>query len=80
VRYVQHMLTAALRDRVGVPRELGDRQAARVKSRSVIGAMEATPGRRWDSLTASCTHTASDVFVILIDHGAEDSSGVLKAP
>ena len=36
------------------------------RSRSVIGATEAAPGRRRHSLTASCTHTASDVFVILI--------------
>jgi hypothetical protein len=31
-------------------------------------------------LTASCTHTASDFFVILIDRGVEDFSGVLRAP
>src|SRR5215468_5909054 len=61
--------------RVFVPRELGDRRADRVKSRSVIGATEATPGRRWHSLTASCTHTASDFLVILIDRGVEDFSG-----
>lgn len=36
------------------------------QSGSVIGATETAPGRRRHLLTASCMHTASDVFAILI--------------